>query len=114
EQLLWFIQSREVRMDRRDFLCTTLPIMGGMIAFGPRCASAAPASRSILEFGAKPDGKTLSTGAIQRAIDEVFQAGGGTVVVPAGNFLSGLIELKSKVNLNFAEGSVLLGSTSME
>ena len=101
-------------MYRRDFLCTTLSVMGGMVAFGPRCASAAPASRNILEFGAKPDGKTLSTRAIQRAIDEVFQAGGGTVVVPAGNFLSGLIELKSKVNLNFAEGSVLLGSASMD
>ena len=79
-------------MDRRDFLCTTLPVMGGMVAFGRRGASAAPVSRSILELGAKPDGKTLSTRAIQRAIDEVFQAGGGTVVVPAGTFLSGLIE----------------------
>ena len=67
-----------------------------------------------MEFGAKPDGKTLNTKPIQRAIDAVFQAGGGTVVVPAGAFLTGLIELKSKVTLNLAEGSTLLGSTSME
>jgi polygalacturonase len=101
-------------MRRRDFLSTTLPFASGMVVFGHRYATAATTSRNILEFGAKPDGKTTNTKPIQRAIDAVSQAGGGTVVVPAGVFLTGLIELKSKVRLNLAEGSTLLGRTSMD
>jgi polygalacturonase len=101
-------------MRRRDFLSTTLPVGGGLVLFGHQYAAATPTSRNILEFGAKPDGKTVNTRAIQRAIDAVSQAGGGTVTVPVGVFLSGLIELKSKVTLNLSEGSTLLGSTSMD
>jgi len=101
-------------MRRRDFLSTTLPVAGGLVLFGHQYAAATPTSRNILEFGAKPDGKTVNTRAIQRAIDAVSQAGGGTVTVPVGVFLSGLIELKSKVTLNLSEGSTLLGSTSMD
>src|SRR5438046_1542469 len=101
-------------MQRRHFLSTTLPVVGGMTVFSHRYATAQMKTRNILEYGAKPDGKTLNTKAIQRAIDEAFQAGGGTVVVPAGIFLTGLIQLKSKVTLTLAEGSTLLGSTSME
>jgi polygalacturonase len=101
-------------MRRRDFLSTTLPVAGGLVLFGHQYAAATPTSRNILEFGAKPDGKTVNTRAIQRAIDAVSQAGGGTVTVPVGVFLSGLIELKSKITLNLSEGSTLLGSTSMD
>ena len=101
-------------MRRRDFLSTTLPLVGGMVLLADRNARAAAVSRNILEFGAKPDGKTLNTKAIQRAIDDASQKGGGTLLVPPGIFLTGLIELKSKVTLNLAEGSTLLGSTSMD
>ena len=101
-------------MKRRKFLSATLPAVGGMMVLGCRYASGFTTSKSILDYGAKPDGKTLNTKSIQRAIDAVFQAGGGTVVVPGGTFLTGLIELKSRVTLNLAEGSTLLGSTSME
>jgi len=101
-------------MKRRVFLSTTLPVVGGMMVLDHRYAWALATSKSILDYGAKPDGKTLNTKAIQRAIDAAFQAGGGTVIVPAGIFLTGLIELKSNVTLTLAEGSTLLGSTSME
>lgn len=101
-------------MQRRDFLSSTLPLVGGVLVLGHRSSAAATISRNILEFGAKPDGRTLNTGAIQHAIDSVSQAGGGTVVVPAGVFLTGLIELKSNVTLNLAQGSTLLGSTSTD
>jgi polygalacturonase len=101
-------------MRRRDFLFSTIPTMGGMIAFGRKCHAEIAKPRNILDFGANPDGRTMNTRAIQRAIDSAFQAGGGTVVVPSGVFLCGLLELKSKVTLNLAEGSTLLGSTSME
>jgi polygalacturonase len=79
-------------------------------------ASAAPirASKSISENGAKPDGKTLNTRAIQSAIDEVFRAGGGIVYVPPGTFLTGGLQLKSRVTLYLEAGSVLLGSPSID
>ena len=88
-------------MQRRDFL-STVPLVAGMMVVGNRYTAAATTSKNILEYGAKPDGKTLNSKAIQRAIDAVFQAGGGTVNVPAGVFLTGRIELKSGVTLNLA------------
>lgn len=60
---------------------------------------------SIAKTGAKP-GK-LSTAAIQKAIDRVSAKGGGTVLVPAGEWLSGRIMLKSNVNLHISEGATL-------
>lgn len=72
------------------------------------------AAKSILDYGAKPDGKTMNTKAIQRAIDDVFQAGGGLVYAPPGTFLTGGIELKSRVTLYLEAGCVLLGSKSID
>ena len=65
---------------------------------------------NILNYGAKGDGKTLSTEAIQKAIDRCFEQGGGIVTIPPGEYLTGTIILKSNVCLNLEKGSVLLGS----
>ncbi|GGB17383.1 exo-poly-alpha-D-galacturonosidase [Puia dinghuensis] len=65
----------------------------------------------ITHYGAKGDGKTMNTRAIQRAIDAAAAAGGGIVVVPSGKFLTGVITLKSGVELHLAADAVLLGST---
>ena len=54
------------------------------------------------------DGKTLNTAAIQKAIDACSAAGGGTVVVPAGRFLTGPLKLASNLNLHLDEGATLL------
>jgi polygalacturonase len=67
---------------------------------------------SIISFGAKPDGKTMNTEAIQKAIDEVAKHHGGMVLVPEGNFLTGVIYLKSGVTLHLASKAVLLGSSA--
>ena len=55
----------------------------------------------------------MNTKAIQRAIDDVFRAGGGLVYAPPGTFLTGGIELKSRVTLFLEAGCVLLGSPSI-
>lgn len=67
---------------------------------------------SIVKYGAVGDGATINTSAIQKAIDEASEKGGGKVVVPSGQFVSGSIELKSKVELHLEKGARLLGSTN--
>lgn len=66
--------------------------------------------KSIVEFGAIPDGKTNNAEAIQKTIDSVSEAGGGRVVVPAGEFLSGSICLRRNVELHLESGAVLVAS----
>lgn len=69
-------------------------------------------SKSVLEYGAIPDGKTLNTLAIQKAVDEA-SANGGTVIFPAGKYLTGSIELKSNVDIYLTNGALILGSTNI-
>lgn len=68
----------------------------------------------ITKFGAIGDGQTLNTAAIQKTIDEVNRQGGGKVIFPAGNFLSGTIVLKDNVTLHFDKESILSGSTHVD
>jgi len=65
----------------------------------------------ITAFGARGDGVTLNTQPIARAIAACAAAGGGRVLVPAGRFLTGALELKSGVELHLARGATLLFST---
>ena len=65
---------------------------------------------NVRDFGAKGDGQTLDTAALQAAINTCNGDGGGTVLVPAGNFLTGTIELKSNVTLHLSPQACLLGS----
>lgn len=69
---------------------------------------------SILDHGAIGDGQFLNTRAINSAIQQAHELGGGRVVVPRGVFLSGTIELRSGVTLHLAEGAILLGSPRLE
>lgn len=62
-------------------------------------------SLSIVKTGARQD--KPGTAAIQKAIDRIAKQGGGTVIVPAGRWLTGRIELKSNVNLRIDEGAEL-------
>jgi len=68
----------------------------------------------VRDYGAKADGKTLSTESIQKAIDECSKAGGGTVYLPPGTFLSGTIYFKTGVTLKLAAGCTLLGSAELK
>ena len=66
---------------------------------------------NVLDFGAKADGTTLDTQAVQQAIDLCSKDGGGQVLIPSGKVvLIGTIYLKSFVTLYLENGAVLLGS----
>lgn len=64
---------------------------------------------NITDFGAKGDGKTNNTKAINAAIATAAKNGGGTVVIPSGKFLSFTIYLKSYITLYLDQGAVLIG-----
>ncbi|WP_300794206.1 glycoside hydrolase family 28 protein [uncultured Bacteroides sp.] len=65
-------------------------------------------SVSITDFGAVADGKTLNTEAINNAIKDVNAKGGGKVVIPAGLWMTGPIELMSNVNLYTEKNALVL------
>jgi polygalacturonase len=65
---------------------------------------------SIVDFGAEPGGEFKNTSAINDAIEKLAESGGGTVVVPAGKWLTGPITLLSNTNLHLEEGAELMFS----
>lgn len=67
---------------------------------------------NIKDFGAVADGKTLNTKSINDAIKACNQKGGGKVIIPAGQYLTGPIHLLSNVNLHVEEGAEVLFSTN--
>lgn len=68
---------------------------------------------SVASYGAVADGVTSNTQAIQRAIDACGQKGGGVVLVPRGQWLTGPLELRSNVNLHVAAGALVQFSSQM-
>jgi polygalacturonase len=62
------------------------------------------------DFGAKGDGKTKDTVALQGAIDACAAQGGGTVLVKAGTYVSAPLVLKSNITLRLEKGATILGS----
>ena len=90
-------------------------ISTGLVCFlaaGP--VVAAERMYDVCDYGAKADGKTLCTASIQKAVDECSKAGGGTVYLPSGTFLSGTIYMKTGVTLRLAAGCTLLGSADLK
>lgn len=66
----------------------------------------------ITTYGAVGDGLTNCTEAITKAIDECNNSGGGRVVVPAGVYFTGAINLKSNVNLYISKQATIFFSTN--
>jgi polygalacturonase len=66
---------------------------------------------NITKFGAAAGAQTECTDAIRKAIEACAKSGGGRVVVPKGEFLTGAIHLKSNVNLHVSKGATLKFST---
>jgi polygalacturonase len=113
-------------LSRREWLeRMSVPAVGVSVgaALSPSSLSAAPNQSpaspdalngarvyNVRDHGARGDGKTLDTAALQAAIDACTRDGGGTVLVPAGAFHIGTVELKSNVTLHLAAAATLLGS----
>jgi hypothetical protein len=73
---------------------------------------AAPLNEHLItDHGALPDDSKLDTAGIQSALDAAARAGGGTVRIPRGRFISGSVQLRDNVRLLFDEGAVLEGSS---
>ena len=86
-----------------------------LIALCLACTVTAQAKDYVItHYGAIADTTTLSTNAIQQTIDQCHNDGGGRVVIPKGNFKTGTIILKSKVDLHLDEGATLYGSTDIK
>lgn len=120
--------------DRREFIKTLLIGTAGLavlprITFGQSASSAEAWKQvpqimarirppkfpkkdfKITKFGAVADGKTDCTEAFRKAVEACSKAGGGRVVVPKGEFLTGAIHLKSNVNLHVSKGATVKFST---
>jgi hypothetical protein len=102
----WMFSSRKVvlAMACRRISCSKLPAL--LILVGLNSSGAGPVF-NVLDYGAHHDGSASSTEAIRSAIQAVKAAGGGTVFVPAGNYVTGPIELVSDLVLHLDAGATL-------
>lgn len=83
-------------------------VLSALLLFAISAARAA--DFDVRAHGAKGDGVTLDTAAINRAIEAAAAAGGGRVVFPAGNYLSFSIRLKSHVELHLGPGCTIIAA----
>jgi polygalacturonase len=87
-------------------------VVAALLALLMMASASAKGTYNVSRFGARGDGTTLDTAAIQRAIDSAAK-GGGTVVFPSGTFLTGSLFVKSGVTLKVDKGVTLLGSQNI-
>ena len=100
---------------RREFCKRAgLGLAGGALAGIGGKAAPAEGAFNVKAFGARGDGATLDTPAINRAIEAAAAAGGGTVLVPAGNYLCFSIHLASNVVLDLDEGATIIAADTPE
>src|ERR1044071_8105953 len=104
------VQNGNMQIGRKSFFSVLLI----SIAIAAKSQSVHPAlpvipagNFNITNYGAIGDDATVNTTFIQSAIDAASTAGGGSVNVPAGIFLSGPIKLNSKINLHLEKGALL-------
>ena len=103
-------------MDRRDLLKGSPLVVASAVGYVARAEVPRVADAKMLfdvrGYGATGDGKTVDSPAINRAIEDVAAKGGGTLVFPAGTYVSFTIRLKSGVDLWLSNGCVILAADS--
>jgi polygalacturonase len=87
-----------------------LLLLLGLFASG---ATKPALSISVRNYGATGDGKTKDTTAFQKALDTCAVSGGGEVVVPAGKYLIGSIQMGNRTILRLEKDSILTGSPDL-
>ena len=100
-------------MNSKFFLLSILFLLGTAF-FAPSQAQQSPAVFNIKNYGARGDGKTINTQAFNKTMDACAEAGGGTVVVPAGIYLTGTVRMKSHMTLLLEKGAVIKGVADLE
>jgi polygalacturonase len=106
-----------------------LPVAASLTSLGcakPRKATLAPAATAptsrtpkpnvklnVRDYGAVGDGSTKDTQALQMTIERCSVFRGGEIFLPAGNYLTGALSLRSNVLLRLEEGATLNGSPDM-
>jgi polygalacturonase len=88
-------------------LLAVAPLLAGAALMA---ASAPSHSVDVRDFGAKGDGRTLDTAAINQAIAAADAAGGGTVLFPPGAYLSSSIRLRSNITLYLESGATIVAA----
>jgi polygalacturonase len=96
-----------MRQAVRTFFCAGLMVSLVLSAHADE-GQVGPGYFNVRAFGAKGDGATVDSPAINKAIEAAAAAGGGTVFLPAGTYLSFSIRLKSNITLKLGNGATLL------
>ena len=109
---------------RREFLklassgaagaASTFMITGAQAYAAPLPGAGTNSIFDVRQHGAKGDGSSIDTTAINKAIDAASASGGGTVRFPAGTYASYSIHLKSNVALYLDQGSTILAASVPE
>lgn len=129
------------QFSRRDFIKKTglglvaIPLIASLGSVSSLMAASAPRIKSktknrvqgyqytqhpgklklnVLDFGAVGDGGTINTKHMQQAIDRCFVLGGGEVLIPAGDFLTGALQLRSGVLLRLHPEAILRGTSNFK
>ncbi len=102
------------RFPRKRGVLATLVIVALLLSGAvSRAEGTASGVFNVREFGAKGDGRALDTDAIEKAIAACAEAGGGQVLLPPGQYLSGTVRLKSNMTLKLEAGARLAGSPDL-
>jgi polygalacturonase len=104
--------------DRRNFLrgAAATPLLSALpmsLAQATKAQATPKVMLNVRELGATGDGTTKDTVAVQQALDRCSLLGGGEVLVPEGDYLTGALRLRSGVTLRIEEGASLLGSPDL-
>jgi polygalacturonase len=91
----------------------TLSFLLGALAVATSVFAAEMPALDVRDFGAKGDGVTKDTAAIQKALDTCAAAGGGSVLIPEGIFLTGSLIIGANTTLEIAAHASLVGSSDI-
>lgn len=105
------LSALSAAFSRRRMLALSFAATGALALPRLHAQSGAHGVLDVRDCGARGDGTTLDTAAIQSAIDRLAASGGGTVRFSAGNYLCYSVQLRSHITLEFCTGATLVGGT---